>query len=156
MRFSLLSYKMPILDGQNYGCFAKMPKYSPSEGKGFFTTTYRDDFIKKFDERRFKPITSQILSSSNKFSGIRSNYLSTDKKHISSLLINEKYNQNKERKYNTEIQRTWTYYRNPAIKAVEELIIDNATRRPWPKEIKFLSLPMKIMRNIKKCNIKLL
>ena len=142
MRFSLLSYKMPKLEGPNYGCFAKMPKHFPSEGKGFFTTTYRDDFLYRFEKSKFKSITGQILSSTNKYSGIRSNYLSVDKKHISSLLVNEKYNPNKERKYNTEIQRTWTYYRDPAIKAIEELKIDNASRRPWPKEIKFMSLPM--------------
>ena len=143
MRFSLLSYKMPGLGGPNYGCFAKLPKHLPSEGKGFFTTTYRDDFLKRFEDRKFKPITGQILSSNNKFSGIRSNYCSVDKKHISSLLVNEKYNQNRERKYNTEIQRTWTYHRDPAIMAVEELKIDNASRRPWPQEIKFMTLPMK-------------
>ncbi len=74
---------------------------------------------------------------------MRSNHVSIDKKHISSKLINEKYNPNPERKYNTEIQRTWTYHRDPAIQAVEDLKVDNATRRPWPKEIKFMTLPMK-------------
>ena len=142
MRFSLLSYKMPELGGPNYGTFAKLPKHPPFEGKGFFKTTYREDFLKRFEDMKFKPITGQILSSTNKFSGIRSNYLSVGKKHISSLLVNEKYNQNKERKYNTEIQRTWTYHGDPAIKAVEELKIDNTSRNPLTKEIKFMSLPM--------------
>ena len=143
MRFSLLSYRMPELNGPNHGCFAKLPKHLPEEGKGFFNTTYRDDFLHKFEAQKFKPFTGQIFSSTHTFSGIRSDYLSVDKKHISSLLVNEKYNPNKERKYNTEIQRTWTYHRDPAIKAVEELKIDNASRRPWPKDIKFMSLPMK-------------
>ena len=74
---------------------------------------------------------------------MRSDHISIDKKHISSLLVNEKYNPNKERKYNTEIQRTWTYHRDPAIEAIEDFKIDNASKRPWPKEIKFMTLPMK-------------
>ena len=143
MRFSLLSYKMPELGGPNHGCFAKLPKHLPSEGKGFFKTTYQDDFLKRFEDRKFKPITGQILSATNTFSGMRSNHVSVDKKYISSLLVNEKYNPNPERKYNTEIQRTWTYHRDPAIQAVEDFKVDNATRRPWPKEIKFMTLPMK-------------
>ena len=143
MRFSLLSYRMPELGGPNHGCFAKLPKHPPSVGKGFFKTTYQDDFLKRFEEKRFKPLTTQILSSTKTFSGLRSNYASVDKKHISSLLVNEKYNPNPERKYNTEIQRTWTYYRDPAIKAVEENKINNVSRRPWQKDIKFMSLPMK-------------
>ena len=143
MRFSLLSYRMPELGGPNHGCFAKLPKHPPSVGKGFFKTTYQDDFLKRFEEKRFKPLSTQILSSTKTFSGLRSNYVSVDKKHISSLLVNEKYNPNPERKYNTEIQRTWTYYRDPAIKAVEENKINNVSRRPWQKDIKFMSLPMK-------------
>ena len=143
MRFSLLSYRMPELGGPNYGCFAKLPKHPPSVGKGFFKTTYQDDFLKRFEDRKFKSITGQILSSTNTFSGMRRNYVSVDKKHITSLLVNEKYNPNKERKYNTEIQRTWTYHRDPAIEAIEDFKIDNASKRPWPKEIKFMSLPMK-------------
>ena len=143
MRFSLLSYRMPGLGGPNHGCFAKLPKHPPSVGKGFFKTTYQDDFLKRFEDRKFKPISGQMLSATNTFSGMRSDHVSIDKKHISSLLVNEKYNPNPERKYNTEIQRTWTYHRDSAIKAVEELKIDNASRRPWPKEIKFMSLPMK-------------
>ena len=143
MRFSLLSYRMPELGGPNHGCFAKLPKHLPEEGKGFFKTTYQDDFLNRFERRKFKPISGQILSSTNTFGGMRSNHLSVDKKHISSLLVNEKYNPNPERKYNTEIQRTWTYHRDPAIQAVEDFKIDNASRRPWPKEIKFMTLPMK-------------
>ena len=143
MRFSLLSYKMPELGGPNYGCFAKLPKHPPSVGKGFFKTTYQDDFLKRFEDRKFKSITGQILSSTNTFSGLRSNYVSVDKKHITSKLVNEKYNPNKERKYNTEIQRTWTYHRDPAIEAIEDFKIDNASKRPWPKSIKFMTLPMK-------------
>ena len=143
MRFSLLSYRMPELGGPNHGCFAKLPKHPPSVGKGFFKTTYQDDFLKRFEEKRFKPLTTQILSSTKTFSGLRSNYVSVDKKRISSLLVNEKYNPNPERKYNTEIQRTWTCYRDPAIKAIEDSKINNASRRPWQKEIKFMSLPMK-------------
>ena len=46
MRFSLLSYKMTELGGPNYGCFSKLPKHPPEEGKGFYKTTYQDDFLK--------------------------------------------------------------------------------------------------------------
>jgi len=143
MRFSLLSYKMPELGGPNHGCFGKLPKHPPSVGKGFFKTTYQDDFLKKFQDGKFKPITGKILISTNNFCGIPSNYEPIDKKYISSKLVNEKYNPNRERKYNTEIQRTWTYHRDPAISAIEDFKVDNASRRPWPKEIKFMSLPMK-------------
>ena len=143
MRFSLLSYKMPELGGPNFGCFAKLPKHPPSVGQGFYKTTYHDDFLKKFEDKKFKPLTGQILSATDTFGGIRSNHVSIDKKFISSKLVNEKYNPNPERKYNTEIQRTWTYHRDPAIQAIEDFKVDNATRRPWPKEIKFMTLPMK-------------
>ena len=143
MRFSLLSYKMPELGGPNHGCFAKLPKHPPEVGKGFFKTTYQDDFLKKFEEKKFKPMTGQIFSTTNTFSGLPSNHEPIDKKNISSKLVNEKYNPNPERKYNTEIQRTWTYHRDPAIQAIEDFKIDNASRRPWPNEIKFMTLPMK-------------
>ena len=143
MRFSLLSYKMPELGGPNHGCFAKLPKHPPEEGKGFFKTTYQDDFLKRFEEKKFKPSSGQIFSATRTFSGLPSYFEPIDKKHISSKLVNEKYNPNPERKYNTEIQRTWTYHRDPAIKAIEDCKIDNASRRPWPKEIKFMTLPLK-------------
>ena len=143
MRFSLLSYKMPELGGPDHGCFAKLPKHPPEVGKGFFKTTYQDDFLKRFEDRKFKPVSGQILSTTGTFSGLPSNHEPTDKKYISSKLVNEKYNPNPERKYNTEIQRTWTYHRDPAIQAIEDFKIDNASRRPWPQEIKFMTLPMK-------------
>ena len=143
MRFSLLSYRMPELGGPNHGCFAKLPKHLPSEGKGFFKTTYQDDFLKRFENSKFKPVSGQILSSTNTYSGMRSDHISIDKKHISSLLVNEKYNPNLERKYNTEMQRTWTYHRDPAIQAIEDFKVDNASIRPIPKEIQYMTLPMK-------------
>ena len=142
MRFSLLSYKMPELGGPNHGCFAKLPKYPPEAGKGFYKTTYQDDFLKKFEDRKFKPVTGKILSSTETFCGIKSDFEPVDKKHISTKLVNENYNSGPERKYNTEIQRTWTYHKDPAIHAVQNLGIDNASRRPWPQEIKFMTLPM--------------
>ena len=143
MRFSLLSYKMPELGGPKHGCFAKMAKHQPEEGKGFFKTTYQDDFLKNFEDRKFKPATGQIFSTREIFSGLQSDHEPIDKKHISSKLVNEKYNPNSERKYNTEIQRTWTYHRDPAIRAIEDFKIDNASRRPWPQKIEFMTLPMK-------------
>ena len=143
MRFSLLSYKMPELGGPNHGCFAKLPKHSPDVGKGFFKTTYQDDFIKIFEDKKFKPISGNILSTTDTFGGLHSNHVPIDKKYISSKLANEKYNPNPERKYNTEIQRTWTYHRDPAIQAIEDFKVDNASKRPLPKEVKFMTLPMK-------------
>ena len=101
------------------------------------------DFLKRFENSKFRPVSGQILSSTNTYSGMRSDHVSIDKKHISSLLINEKYNPNLERKYNTEIQRTWTYHRDPAIQAIEDFKVDNATKRPIPKEIPYMTLPMK-------------
>ena len=143
MRFSLLSYKMPELGGPNSGCFAKLPKYPPEALQRLFKTTYQDDFLKKYEDKKFKPVTGEILKSTGKFSGLPSDFEPVDKVHITTKLINENYNPGPERKYNTEIQRTWTYHKDPAINAVQNLKIDNASRRPWPKEIKFMTLPMK-------------
>ena len=143
MRFSLLSYRMPELGGPNSGCFAKLPKYPPEAFKGLFKTTYQDDFLKKFEDKKFKPVTGEILKSTGTYSGLPSDFEPVDKVHIKTKLINENYNDGPERKYNTEMQRTWTYHKDPAINAVQNLKIDNASRRPWPKEIKFMTLPMK-------------
>ena len=143
MRPSFLSYKMPDLGGPEHGCFSKMPKHNPEIGKGYFRTTYQDDYLKNFEDKKFKPATGQIFSSTETYCGIPSNYEPIDKKHISSKLVNEKYNPNPERKYNTEIQRTWIYHRDPAIQGIEDFKIDYATKRPIPKEVPFMTLPMK-------------
>ena len=73
---------------------------------------------------------------------MRSDYLSLNKKYISSKLINERYNNGNEPKSNTEIQRSWTYHLDPAIEAVEKLKIDNASTIPLAKEVQYMSLPM--------------
>ena len=142
MRFSLMSYKMPEIPGPQSGCFAKIPRYPPLITKGLFKSTYQDDYLTRFENSKFKSASGEILKSTGVNSGMYSEYEPINKKHISSLLVNERYNKSTERKYNTEIQRSWTYHRDPAIKAVEDLKIDNATRRPWAQEIKFMSLPM--------------
>ena len=142
MRFSLMSYKMPEVSGPKHGCFANMPRHPPLIAKGYFKSTYQDDFLSKFDKSRFKSVNGGMLSSIGVNSGMRSEYEPLNKKHISSLLINERYNKGPESKYNTEVQRSWTYHRDPAIRAVEDLKVDNATRRPWVQEIKFMSLRM--------------
>ena len=47
MRFSLLSYKMPELGGPNHGCFAKLPKHPPEEGKGIY---YYNNGIREMED----------------------------------------------------------------------------------------------------------
>ena len=142
MRFSLMSYEMPEVSGPKYGCFSKIPRHPPEIKKGLFKSTYMDDYLSRFENVKFKPATSDILTSTGIYSGIRSDYEPIDKKFISSKLVNERYNKDSESKYNTEVQRIWIYKRDPAIRAVEDLKIDNASRKPWPEEIKFMSLPM--------------
>ena len=142
MRFSLMSYKMPDISGPQNGCFSKIPRHPPFITKGLFKSTYQEDFLLRFEKSKFKSVTGEILKNSGINSGMQSEYEPINKKHISSLLVNERYNKNPECKYNTEVQRSWTYHKDPAIRAIEELKIDNASRRPWPKEIKFMSLPM--------------
>ena len=142
MRFSLMTYKMPEVSGPKYGCFSNIPRYAPQTTKSLFKSTYKDDFLSGFEKSKFKAASGEILKSTGIYSGMYSEYEPIDKKHISSKLINERYNKSTERKYNTEIQRSWTYHRDPAIQAVEDLKIDNASKRPCPEEIKFMSLPM--------------
>ena len=137
-----MSYKMPEIGGPKSGCFSKIPRHAPSVGKGLFKSTYQDDFLSKFENSKFKSVSGEILKSNGVFSGMHSEYEPTNKKYIGSLLINERYNKSPECKYNTEVQRSWTYHRDPAVKAVEDLKIDNASRRPCPQEIQFMSLPM--------------
>ena len=137
-----MSYKMPEITGPKSGYFSKIPRHPPEIKKGLFKSTYQDDCLSQFEKSKFKSATGEILRSTGINSGIPSEYESINKKHINSLLANERYNKSHESKYNTEVQRSWTYHRDPAIKAVEDLKIDNATRRPWPQEIKFMSLPM--------------
>ena len=133
---------MPEVSGPKYGCFSNIPRYPPLTTKGQFKSTYQDDFLSGFEKSKFKAASGEILKSTGICSGMYSEYEPINKKHISSLLVNERYNKSTERKYNTEIQRSWTYHRDPAIQAVEDLKIDNASKRPWPEEIKFMSLPM--------------
>ena len=142
MRFSLMSYEMPEVSGPKYGCFSKIPRHPPEIKKGLFKSTYMDDFLSRFEKVKYKPTTCEVLTSTGVNSGLRSDYEPIDKKHISSKLVNERYNKDPDSKYNTEVQRSWTYHRDPAIIAVEDLKIDNASRKPWPEEIKFMSLPM--------------
>ena len=143
MRFSLMSYQMPEVSGPKSGCFAKVPRHPPLITKGHFKSIYQQDFLSKFEKSKFRSASGDFLASVGVNSGMPSEYQPIDKKHISSKLINERYNKDPESKYNTEIQRSWIYHRDPAIEAVEDLKIDNATRRPWPQKIQFMSLPMK-------------
>ena len=133
---------MPEVSGPKNGCFAKVPRHPPMITKGLFKSTYQDDFLSKFEKEKSKFSSPEIFTSTGVNSGMQSNFEPINKKHIASLLINERYNKSPEAKYNTEVQRSWTYHRDPAIRAVEDFKIDNATRRPWPQEIKFMSLPM--------------
>ena len=131
---------MPEISGPSSGCFSKIPRHPPQITKGLFKSTYQDDFLTKFGNfKSCNGISSQALGNSG---GISSTYEPLERKHISSKLINERYNNGSELKYNTENQRTWTYIKDPAIEAVETLKIDNASKRPWNEEIKFMSLPM--------------
>ena len=137
-----MTYKMPEVTGPKSGCFSKIPRHPPLITKGLFKSTYQDDYLSRFEKSRFKSASGLIFTSIGVNGGMNSEYEQVNKKHISSLLVNERYNKDPERKYNTEVQRSWTYQRDPAISAVEDLKIDNASRKPWPEEIKFMSLPM--------------
>ena len=137
-----MTYKMPEVTGPKSGCFSKIPRYPPLIAKGLFKSTYQDDYLSRFEKSKFKSASGLIFTSTGVNGGMNSEYEQINKKHISSLLVNERYNKAPERKYNTEVQRSWTYQRDPAISAVEDLKIDNASRRPWGQEIKFMSLPM--------------
>ena len=70
---------------------------------------------------------------------MKSDFMPLNKKHISSKLINERYNNGNEAKNNTEIQRGWTYHSDPAIDAIEKLKIDNASTIPVAQEVKYMS-----------------
>ena len=142
MRFSLMSYKMPQVSGPKNGCFSKIPRYSPDSFKGYYKSLYQDSYSSRFNQSKFKSISGQILTNTGIYGGIKSDYLPLNKKHISSKLINERYNNGNEIKTNTEIQRSWTYHSDPAIEAIEKLKIDNASKIPVAEEIKYMSLPM--------------
>ena len=137
-----MSYKMPEVTGPKSACFSKIPRHPPIITKGLFKSTYQDYYLSRFEESKFKSASGLIFTSTGVNGGMNSEYEQVNKKNIFSLLVNERYNKGLERKYNTEIQRSWTYQRDPAIIAIEDLKIDNASRRPWGKEIKFMSLPM--------------
>lgn len=142
MRVSVLSYKMPELTGTKYGCFSKLPRHSPDEGRRYFETTYYASFNKRWDQMRFHPKTTKMLINDGKYSGTMSNWEPTDRIKITTQLISEKYNKGEEPKYNTECQRTWIYHRDPAVRAVEDLKIDNTRVTPLPKIDNELSLTM--------------
>ena len=142
MKFSLLSYKMPQISGTQYGCFSKIPKHPPTEGKVLYRTSYMDGFCKRFEDKNFLPLSGKMLNGDNIYSGLKSDYESRDRKFIISALTSENYNRSPERKYNTQIQRTWINYKDPSIQAVENRKVDTSGRRPWANEIKFMSLPM--------------
>ena len=50
MRFSLLSYRIPEIRDPNYVTLFKLSKHPQSEGKGFFKTTYKEDFLKRHNK----------------------------------------------------------------------------------------------------------
>ena len=137
-----MSYKMPDVPGPKYGCFAKVPKYNPDNFKVNFQSLYQDDYLSRFKNSKFKSITGGILTNQGIYCGMKSDYLPLNKKHISSKLINERYNNSNEAKSNTEIQRSWTYHSDPAINAITKLKIDNASTTPVAQEVEFMSLPM--------------
>ena len=133
---------MPEVSGPKYGCFAKLPKYPPEQFKENFRSIYQDDYLSRFEHSKFKSITGEILTNTGVYGGMKCDYIPLNRKHFSSKLINERYNNSNEAKTNTEIQRSWTYHADPAIEAIEKLKIDNATTVPVDKEIQFMSLPM--------------
>lgn len=142
MNFSLLSYEMPEVGGTKYGCFAKIPYHDKEYHQNSYSTSYKDSFCKKFDDNNYMPTTGQMFQHNNIWSGVSSEYEMVERKKITSKLLSESYNRDPERKYNTEIQRTWINHRDPAIKGVEDQKIDNASQRPQTQEIKLLTLPM--------------
>ena len=137
-----MSYKMPEVSGPKYGCFAKVPKYNPDNFKVNFQSLYQDDYLSRFKNSKFKSITGEILTNQGIYCGMKSDYLPLNKKHISSKLINERYNNGGEAKSNTEIQRSWTYHSDPAIESVKKMNLDNTSNIPIEKEVEFMSLPM--------------
>ena len=89
MRFSLMSYQMPEVSGPKNGCFAKVPRHPPMITKGLFKSTYQDDFLSKFEKEKSKFSSPEIFTSTGVNSGMQSNFEPINKKHITSLLINE-------------------------------------------------------------------
>ena len=121
----MLSYKMPELNGPNYGCFAKLPRHSPSDGQRYFQTTYQDSYSQRFNDHKYTPIPNSAFQVEHKFCGSSSNWQPADRIRITTQLISEKYNNGSEPKYNTEIQRTWINHRDPGVRAINDLGIDN-------------------------------
>ena len=147
-----MTYEMPEIKGPQFGCFSKIPRHPPAITKGLFKSTYQDDYLSKFGN--FKSCTGSMAEITGTSSGMISDFEPLDRKHISSKLINERYNDGPERKYNTQIQRTWIYHKDPAIDAVENLKIDNRVKSPWTQEIKFMSLPMYNNEEVQKMRYK--
>ena len=144
MRVSMLSYKMPELNGPNYGCFSKLPRHPPSEGQRYFQTTYRDSYSQRFNEHKYTPKPNSAFQVEHKFCGSASNWQPADRLKITTQLISEKYNNYSEPKYNTEVQRTWINHRDPAVRAVTDLGIDNTkiNHSLLPRKDNGLSLTM--------------
>ena len=92
---------------------------------------------------RFKPQTTKMFDALKIYCGLNSNYESIDQIKISTKLISEKYNKLPKLKYNTEYKRTWYPYRDTAIKAIEDLKIDNRFKWPAP----FISTPLSLFTN---------
>lgn len=139
----LLSYPFVPLGGPKYGCFAKIPRPNPDEDKRYLETTYYASYNKQFDNMRFKPQTTKMFDTQKIYCGLNSNYEPIDQIKISTKLISEKYNKLPELKFNTECQRTWYPYRDPGIRAVEDLKIDNRFKKPYP----FISTPLSLFTN---------
>ena len=91
---------------------------------------------------KFKPKSNKMFGLENKFSGTESKFEPIDKIKITTKLISEKFNEKGDPKYNTEIQRTWINHRDPGIRAVNDLGIDNTKCFPFPKIDNELSLTM--------------
>ena len=142
MRVSVLSYKMPELHGTKYGCFAKLPRHPLEEGRRYFDTTYHDSYSKRFEQMNFHHVSNKYFALQNKFSGNDSKFEPIERIRITTKLISEKFKENCDPKYNTEIQRTWINYRDPGVRAVNDLHIDNTKIVPLPIIDNELSLSM--------------
>ena len=59
-----------------------------------------------------------------------------------SYLINNLNKVGSDPKFNTSIQRSWNYIKDPGIKAIEESGINNTVKIPIPQQDNYLSLPL--------------
>jgi hypothetical protein len=98
MRVSLLSYKMPEVGGTQHGVFSKIPRHDLYEYKRYFDTSYNNSYVNYFEnknENRNKnascELTIHSAKNSNKFAGLNSDFLKSDRIKITTKLISEKY-----------------------------------------------------------------